>query len=151
MVDILFMSLFESWYLPYREVTTSDQTIKSSEWSGCCHYWLVFFIYLLFFNDQHSILISLEWVIPSFCIPKINLLPFFPPSDSTMTFYWHQLCFIAFSALLATVLTDDTNWFHCHTLPMADGSFSQSITSFWLHHFGHFKSEQLCRWDHSYS
>lgn len=44
-------------------------------------------------------------------------------SDLTMKFYWHQLCFIAFSALMTTVPIDDTNWFHCHTL---------AIPSLWL-------------------
>lgn len=69
MADILFMPLF--WVFmpvilePYREVATPDQTIKNSEWSGCLDYLVVFFFKIIFVNDQHSIVISLEWVIPS--------------------------------------------------------------------------------------
>lgn len=121
MANILLMPLF--WVFmpvvlePFREVATPDQTIKNSEWSGCFDYLVVFFLKIIFVNDQHSIVISFEWLIPcSFCIPKINLLSFSPPSDLPMKFYWYQLCFIAFSALLATVPIDDTNWFHCHAL-----------------------------------
>lgn len=128
MADILFMPLFFVFVPvilePYREVATPDQTIKNSEWSECLDYLVVFIFLFIFVTDQHNIVISLEWVIPlSFCIPKINLLSFSPSSDLTMKFYWHQLCFIAFSALMATVPIDDTNWFHCHTL---------AIPSLWL-------------------
>lgn len=121
MADILLMPLF--WVFmpvvlePYREEATPDQTIKNSEWSGCFDYLLVFFLKLFLWMTNTALwLVSSDLIPSSFCIPKINLLSFSPSSDLTMKFYWYQQCFIAFSALLATVPIDDTNWFHCHAL-----------------------------------